>query len=534
MLKEKLSFSGIVGISQCIFGSVIIVMNAPASNTTKTVAEFFSYVLQPGFLVYTVICVGIVLYVVFHLGPRYGSKHPAVYISVVAIAGSYLVLSAQGWGAAIVYSVEYWETDNQFKLWSFYLLMFFVAITAVNQINFLNKALNCFSPSIVAPINYVFFTTMTLVSSAVLFQGFNVPTLAAGISMLIGFLVIVGGVALIFQYSLKLNKLKLVLHQVEDINDADMEAEEETMDENPIKMLHDGMRGAADVASSVVSGNGSGPSSNGLSNNHQKGKVVPELGSLQQGAMPFSSGRVVLEPVSRKADGPSHMERGLAPIQEDSSSQATAKLDSVSQQTNQHTGNFNSPMAVAALQQMHPSPNGRSPIGLGPIHSAQSNQAQASGDIEGPSVLPNSSYFVQQPAAVLTSSSQPFSDQSSSKSPTKKADLIVSISTSNDSIGNKEDRKGKTRFIGDMESEPSGSFDDRSGSLGQLGHAPSQSPAVDGSWTGDGTTPLLTQNQKQASKKPSRPAETSNDSLQHKKQRQELLGQAESKEDWMW
>lgn len=527
MLKEKLSFSGIVGISQCIFGSVIIVMNAPASNTTNTVAEFFSYVLEPGFLVYTAFCIGIVLYTVFYLGPRYGAKHPAVYLSVVAIVGSYLVVSAQGWGAAIVYSAENWETDNQFKLWSFYLLMFFVGLTAVNQIIFLNKALNYFSPSIVAPIEYVFFTTMTLVSSAVLFRGFNVPTATAGVSMLIGFLVIVGGVALIFQYSLKLNKLKLVLHQVEDINDADMEAEEETMDENPIKMLHDGMRGAADDSSGgVTGGNGSGPSSNnGLPNNLQKGKVVPESDLLQrQGTTNLQSGRMVLEPVSRKGDRQSHMERGLAPIQEDSSGLVTSNIDI---SLVKHIGPTNSPMAAAALQQMHPSPVGRSPIVLGLIQSAAASQqqAQGSGYFEGSSITSHYNSSQQSPV-----SGQPQSSQPSSKSQTKRADLvIVGLASSADSIGYKEeDRKGKTRLIGDLESEPSWSFDDRSASVGELGHI-STSPTVDGSWMGDGTTPLLAQAQAKAASKSSRVADTSSDSLQ-----QGQLGKSESKEDWMW
>ncbi|KAJ1553044.1 hypothetical protein HK096_009443 [Nowakowskiella sp. JEL0078] len=48
---------------------------------------------------------------------------------------------------------------------------------------------------------------MTLVSSAVLFRGFPVANPIAGLSILIGFLIIVGGVALLFQYSLEVTAL---------------------------------------------------------------------------------------------------------------------------------------------------------------------------------------------------------------------------------------------------------------------------------------------------------------------------------------
>ena len=311
MLKERLSFSGSVGVSQCIFGSIIIVMNAPETNSTQTVRDFFAYAVQPGFLVYTGFCVIAVIYIVFFLAPKYGSKNPAVYISVVAIVGSYLVLSAQGFGAAMVYSFSHWETDNQFKEWSFYLLLVFVVLTAVNQINFLNKALNCFSPSVVAPINYVFFTTMTLISSAVLFQGFNVASVANGISMVVGFLVIVGGVALLFQYSLKLNKIRLLSTQIEDINDA--EEDEETTDENPIKIMTEGLKSDAASRTPMSQVSDAGPSG--------KGKVVPESFNSPTSSTTTTDNtsltrRIPLEPVAR-GDVVSKMEMGaLEPVAE--------------------------------------------------------------------------------------------------------------------------------------------------------------------------------------------------------------------------
>ena len=245
LIKERLSFSGSVGITQCIFGSVLIVLYAPVTNTTKTVDEFFYFVLKPGFLVYSAICAGVYIYLVYFAAKKYGQSQPAVFISIVAIVGSYLVLSAQGFGSSLVYSIGNPE-DNQFKNWAIYPLLAFVIASAISQIVFINKALNCFSPSVVAPINYVFFTTMTIISSAVLFQGFNVSSVSAGISMLIGFLVIIGGVSLLFQYSLNLNKLRLLSNVVQDIDDAD---DAQSIDENPIKLLNEDIAGLTRTSS---------------------------------------------------------------------------------------------------------------------------------------------------------------------------------------------------------------------------------------------------------------------------------------------
>ncbi|KAJ3017751.1 UNVERIFIED_CONTAM: hypothetical protein HDU68_011493 [Siphonaria sp. JEL0065] len=69
------------------------------------------------------------------------------------------------------------------------------------------NALSSYSAAIVTPIYYVFFTTATMMSTAFLFQGFPVGSTVNGVSILFGFLTIVGGVALLFQYSLKLQEI---------------------------------------------------------------------------------------------------------------------------------------------------------------------------------------------------------------------------------------------------------------------------------------------------------------------------------------
>ncbi|KAJ3176567.1 hypothetical protein HK101_010396 [Irineochytrium annulatum] len=200
-LKERLNFSGKVGCAQCLVGAVIIVLHAPAGNATDTIPEFFYYVTAPGFITYCAMCTVAVLYLIYKVSPEYGDKNPIIYISICSTVGSFLVLSTQGFGSSLVYSFGHWDDDNQFRHWQIYPLMGFIVFTVMTQIHFLNKALNQFSTAIVTPVYYVFFTTMTLVSSAVLFRGFAVETLIGGTTLIMGFLVIVAGVSLLFQYS---------------------------------------------------------------------------------------------------------------------------------------------------------------------------------------------------------------------------------------------------------------------------------------------------------------------------------------------
>jgi magnesium transporter len=213
-LGEKMNFSGTMGILLCILGSVIIILHAPSSTQSATIPEFYSYVFSPGFLVFTFLCICLMVYLVFYAGPRWGHTQPIVYLSTTSLGGAFLVNAAQGFGSSVVYTIRNYNSDqvkdwNQFALWGIYPLMLFIACSATFQINYLNKSLQYFSTSIVTPVNYVFFSTATLITSAILFRGFNVANVVDGISIVLGFLVIVVGVSLLFQYNLKLmNKLK--------------------------------------------------------------------------------------------------------------------------------------------------------------------------------------------------------------------------------------------------------------------------------------------------------------------------------------
>ncbi|KAJ3114691.1 hypothetical protein HDU96_001783 [Phlyctochytrium bullatum] len=227
-LKERLSFSGKVGCAQCLIGATIIVLHGPTSSKVEKLSDFLEYVMAPSFLAYSFVCVFAVLYMIYNIAPRYGDKNPMVYIGICSIIGSFLVIAIEGFGASLTYTFENVQTNNQFVKWQMYPLLAFVVFAVLSQIHFESKALNLFSTAVVSPMYYVSFTTTTMISSSVLFRGFPVESVRSGITVLLGFTVIVGGVSLLFQYSVKVQRL-VALHkaraaarkQPKDIDDAE-------------------------------------------------------------------------------------------------------------------------------------------------------------------------------------------------------------------------------------------------------------------------------------------------------------------------
>ncbi|KAK4228537.1 putative NIPA-like protein 1 [Podospora fimiseda] len=192
-LKERLSMVGKVACFLCIIGSVVIVMNAPQSSAVKNIQEMKDYVVHPLFLSYAgVVIVGSAI-VAFWLGPKYGKTNMLVYISICSWIGGLSVVATQGLGAAIIAQAG---GTPQFNQWFLYVLLVFVISTLLTEIIFLNKALNLFNAALVTPTYYVYFTSTTIISSAILFRGFK-GTPTSIVTVVLGFLTICSGVVLL-------------------------------------------------------------------------------------------------------------------------------------------------------------------------------------------------------------------------------------------------------------------------------------------------------------------------------------------------
>ncbi|KAA8626858.1 RhaT Permease metabolite transporter DMT superfamily [Pyrenophora tritici-repentis] len=194
-LKERLSFVGKVGCFNCIIGSVVIAVNAPQQSSVARIEDMKRWVLTPGFLSYAGVIVVACVIIAIWVAPKYGKKTMMVYITICSLIGGLSVVATQGLGAAVVAQAS-GTYGGQFKQWFLYVLLVFVVITLLTEIIYLNKALNLFNAALVTPTYYVFFTSATIVTSAVLFQGFKGTPLQI-VTVIMGFFQICSGVVLL-------------------------------------------------------------------------------------------------------------------------------------------------------------------------------------------------------------------------------------------------------------------------------------------------------------------------------------------------
>lgn len=210
-LKERLSFVGKVGCFCCIIGSVTIAMNAPEQSSVKDIQGMQHFVIQPGFLVYAGLIIIGAAFTALWVGPRYGKSSMFVYIGICSMVGGLSVVATQGLGSAILAQIN---GEEQFKHWFLYVLFVFVIGTLLTEIIYLNvrlhssrvswlctnpaiqKALNLFNAALVTPTYYVLFTSATIITSAILFQGFKGTGIQIA-TVIIGFLQICAGVVLL-------------------------------------------------------------------------------------------------------------------------------------------------------------------------------------------------------------------------------------------------------------------------------------------------------------------------------------------------
>ncbi|GHJ85018.1 hypothetical protein NliqN6_1420 [Naganishia liquefaciens] len=192
-LNESLTFFGWMGCILCILGASILALNAPETQSVSTVPQLQKLWVSPGFLTWAGICIVASGVLAFYFGPRYGKKNMFVYITICSLIGGLSVSTLQGVGAAIMTSIR---GDNQFKHWFLYVVTAFTVVTLLTEINYLNKALELFNTSMVTPTYYIIFTTCTMISSFILYQGLKASAVSL-ITMVLGFLVTCFGITVL-------------------------------------------------------------------------------------------------------------------------------------------------------------------------------------------------------------------------------------------------------------------------------------------------------------------------------------------------
>ncbi|KAJ1667712.1 hypothetical protein IW140_001230 [Coemansia sp. RSA 1813] len=193
-LGERINTVGKAGCALCLMGSVIVVLNAPRDGDIESVEQIMNMVMQPPFLIYSVVSLSFVIFMITKVASKYGQQNPLVYLSICSIAGSMTVTACKAFGIALKLT---FAGNNQFVHLSTYVFAGVVVMCIVVQMNYFNKALEQFETNIVTPIYYVFFTSATILASVALFQGFTDSTNKEMASLFCGFITIFIGVFLL-------------------------------------------------------------------------------------------------------------------------------------------------------------------------------------------------------------------------------------------------------------------------------------------------------------------------------------------------
>ncbi|XP_051895928.1 magnesium transporter NIPA2-like [Pristis pectinata] len=196
-LHERLNIHGKLGCILCIVGSTIIVIHAPEEEGVHSLDEMQEKLKDTGFIVFAIIIIIVSVVLIFFIAPKVGPTNILVYIFICSLIGAFSVSSVKGLGIVIKELFENKPVISKPLSW----ILLLTLITSISiQINYLNKALDTFNTSIVTPIYYVFFTTIVITCSVILFKEWNNVDIKDVIGIISGFCTIILGIFLLHAF----------------------------------------------------------------------------------------------------------------------------------------------------------------------------------------------------------------------------------------------------------------------------------------------------------------------------------------------
>lgn len=196
-LNEHLNIHGKIGCILSILGSTVMVIHAPQEEEVTSLHEMEIKLRDPGFVSFALIVSVISLVLIVLVAPKKGQTNILVYIAICSLIGAFSVSSAKGLGIA---AKELLEWKPVYKNPLVFILLAVLVLSVTTQINYLNKALDTFNTSLVTPIYYVFFTSMVVTCSAILFQEWYGMKARDVIGTLSGFFTIINGIFLLHAF----------------------------------------------------------------------------------------------------------------------------------------------------------------------------------------------------------------------------------------------------------------------------------------------------------------------------------------------
>ncbi|XP_069340411.1 magnesium transporter NIPA4 isoform X2 [Eulemur rufifrons] len=196
-LGETLNLLGKLGCVICVAGSTVMVIHAPEEEKITTVMEMASKMKDTGYIVFAVLLLVSCLILIFIIAPRYGQRNILVYIVICSVIGAFSVAAVKGLGITIK---NFFQGLPVVRHPLPYILSLILALSLSTQVNFLNRALDIFNTSLVFPIYYVFFTTVVVTSSIILFKEWYSMSALDIVGTLSGFVTIILGVFMLHAF----------------------------------------------------------------------------------------------------------------------------------------------------------------------------------------------------------------------------------------------------------------------------------------------------------------------------------------------
>ncbi|XP_057676973.1 magnesium transporter NIPA2-like isoform X2 [Corythoichthys intestinalis] len=218
LLGEVLNVLCKMGCTLCVLGSVLLVIHAPQEQEVTSLWEMSHMLIQPGFVAYMSCVSGACAFLMW-----VSCRRPAVLranmlpdVAVCSLLGAFTVSSVKGLAGAIRSALHDAAAALSAPLtWALLVtLLIAVATQVLNppltptsstgeyvhslaQVHFLNKSLDTFGPLLVYPVYYVLFTTVVLVTSAVLLGEWSRMAATDTVTTVGAFMVMAVGVAML-------------------------------------------------------------------------------------------------------------------------------------------------------------------------------------------------------------------------------------------------------------------------------------------------------------------------------------------------
>ncbi|EST05831.2 Magnesium transporter NIPA [Kalmanozyma brasiliensis GHG001] len=229
LLGERFKISDIGGILLAIIGAVTVVFSSKQNDVRLDPSELLQAIKRLEFVIYSAISIGVGALLAFTSATSLGDRWVLIDVGICAIFGGFTVLSTKGISSLISGG----QPIEALKFSITYVLVVVLAVTAVVQITYLNRALQRFDSREVIPTQFVFFTISAIVGSAILYRDFENMDAHRLINFLFGCLTTFGGVFVLTWRHGEANGKQTDEESGEDSADESVEEDEEPHGEDP-------------------------------------------------------------------------------------------------------------------------------------------------------------------------------------------------------------------------------------------------------------------------------------------------------------